>query len=86
MLGRSQVIAQGRAVTNDYVIVSAPGRLGGRGSVHVYTYSDDDGQWRLLQTVTSDLWSLGECRGRGEGRDRDTQRKREGEKEREREL
>lgn len=55
----SQVVAQGRAVTNDYVIVSAPGRSEEKGSVHVYTYSDTDERWSLLQTVTSELWSLG---------------------------
>lgn len=54
-----QVIAQGHAVTNDYVIVSAPGRDGEKGSVHVYAYSSTDEQWSLLQTVTSELWSLG---------------------------
>lgn len=57
-----QVIAQGHAVTNDYVIVSAPGHNGEKGSVHVYTYSNTDEQWSLLQTVTSELWSLGKLR------------------------
>lgn len=54
-----QVVAQGRAVTNDYAIVSAPGRNGEQGSVHIYTYSDNEEQWSALQTVTSELWSVG---------------------------
>ena len=45
---------------NDYAIVSAPGRFGERGSVHVYTYSDSEAEWSTLQTLTSELWSLGE--------------------------
>ncbi|CAM9102436.1 unnamed protein product [Scytosiphon promiscuus] len=55
-----QVVAQGNDVINDYVIVSAPGRDGEKGSVHVYTYSETESRWSLLQTITSELWSLGQ--------------------------
>lgn len=55
-----QVIARGHDVTNDNVIVSAPGRNGERGSVHVYTYVEGAAAWGLTQTVTGELWSLGE--------------------------
>lgn len=54
------MIARGHEVTNDNVIVSAPGRNGERGSVHVYTYVEGEAAWRLTQTVTGELWSLGE--------------------------
>ena len=50
-------------MTNDNVVVSAPGRNGERGSVHVYTYTDTEARWSLLQTVTSELWSRGEKKG-----------------------
>ncbi|CAM9244645.1 unnamed protein product, partial [Sphacelaria rigidula] len=53
-----QVVAQGDAVTNDYVIVSAPGKDAEKGSVHVYTYVAATKTWRMLQTITSELWSL----------------------------
>ncbi|CAM9924718.1 unnamed protein product, partial [Discosporangium mesarthrocarpum] len=52
-----QVVVQGHSVTNDYAIVSAPGRTGERGSVHVYTYDDTMEQWRSLQILNSELWS-----------------------------
>lgn len=55
-----QVVAQGDAVTNDYVIVSAPGKDAEKGSVYVYTYVEATESWRMLQTITSELWSLGE--------------------------
>lgn len=53
-------MVQGRGVTNDYVIVSAPGRSGERGAVYVYTFSDSEQTWSMLQSITSELWSLGE--------------------------
>ncbi|CAM9763265.1 unnamed protein product [Pylaiella littoralis] len=55
-----QVIARGHEVTNDNVIVSAPGRNGERGSVHVYTYVEGAAAWSLTQTVTGELWSVGQ--------------------------
>eukprot|EP00752_Nemacystus_decipiens_P003960 g3626.t1 len=55
-----QVIARGHEVTNDKVVVSAPGRNDEQGSVHVYTYTEIEARWSLLQTVTSELWSLGQ--------------------------
>lgn len=59
---RHQVVAQGHAATNDYVIVSAPGRNGEQGSVHIYTYSDSDEEWTSLQTVSGELWSVGKSK------------------------
>ncbi|CAM9122390.1 unnamed protein product, partial [Hapterophycus canaliculatus] len=55
-----QVAAQGDDVINDNVVVSAPGRDGEKGSVHVYTYTETEARWSLLQTITSELWSLGQ--------------------------
>lgn len=54
-------MALGDDVTNDIVVVSAPGRNGEQGSAYVYTYTESEERWSLLQTVTSELWSLGEC-------------------------
>ena len=62
------MIARGHGVTNDNIVVSAPGRNGEQGSVHVYTYAESEARWSLLQTVTSELWSLGEKRGNSPSR------------------
>ncbi|CAN0221418.1 unnamed protein product, partial [Ectocarpus sp. 12 AP-2014] len=40
-----QVMALGDDVTNDIVVVSAPGRNGEQGSVYVYTYTESEERW-----------------------------------------